>query len=174
MQRKNNIHGIMMRPCSLTEEDNEQIMQSTQYSVKENFLTVYQNHMVAMEIVSECAKIYITKNWEKITDWTNLNVIIEDNTSTSTEYYNYVKETRRRRPKTKVKQHSSSTIDELFSRMDEEDKKRHNPIKTITDVVLDTTDGDFSLTINDKQHLWISDDSVIIIANFIEKTLNKK
>lgn len=163
---KNNIQGIMMRPCSLTEGGNEEIMLSTKYSTKENFLAKYEDHMAAMQIVAECAKIYITNNWEKVTDWTNLDVVIEDNRNISTHYYNYVKDIRRSTVNNK-----SKVLDELFERIDKEDEKNHNPVKTITNVVLDTTDGDFSLTINEQPHLWISDESVIIIANYIEEVL---
>jgi hypothetical protein len=56
-----------------------------------------------------------------------------------------------------------------IERMERKDKAKHNPIITLTDVVLDTIDGDFSLTINGKDHLWIDNDSIIDIANYIEK-----
>jgi len=173
MTRKNNIYGLMFRPSSSNEEENDEIWHSSDYSTRTDFLKNYQNHMAAMEIVAGCAKVYITKNWEKITDWSELDVVIEDNTRESTDYYHYVKSTRRR-PIRKVKEHTSPVLDKLFSRIDEDNKKRHNPIKTITDVVLDPSDGDFSLTINGKQHLWISDESVIIIADYIEEKLKKE
>jgi D-tyrosyl-tRNA(Tyr) deacylase len=38
-------------------------------------------------------------------------------------------------------------------------------------VVLDPTDGDFSVTINGNEHWWIQDEAVIIIADYIEKQL---
>ena len=38
-------------------------------------------------------------------------------------------------------------------------------------MVLDPSDGDFSLTINGKEHWWIQDEAVIIIANYIENQL---
>lgn len=173
MNRKNNIYGLMLRPSSSTDEENDETWHSSVYSTRTDFLKEYQNHMAAMEIVAGCAKIYITKNWEKITDWSELDVVIEDNTKESTDYYHYVKSTRRT-PKTKDGTHTSSVLDNLFSRIDEDNKKRHNPIKTITDVILDISDGDFSLTINGKSHLWISDESVIIIADYIEEKLKKE
>ena len=41
-------------------------------------------------------------------------------------------------------------------------------------MVLDPTDGDFSITINGKEHWWIQDEAVIIIADYIEKKLKKE
>jgi hypothetical protein len=45
----------------------------------------------------------------------------------------------------------------------------HNPIVELNDVVLDPTDGDFSVTINGKEHWWIEDSAIIKIADYIEK-----
>jgi hypothetical protein len=42
-------------------------------------------------------------------------------------------------------------------------------------VILDPTDGDFSVTINgDKNHWWIHDEEVIVIANYIEETIKNE
>ena len=55
--------------------------------------------------------------------------------------------------------------------MERERKEKHNPVKSIDRVVLDPSDGDFSLTINGKEHWWIQDEAVIIIADYIENQL---
>ncbi len=154
----NKIHGILMRPASINQEDNKLVFQTTSYSVTNNFLGVYRDHIAAMQIVAECAKIYILENWVKIDDWSNLNVVIEDNSGEPTEYYNYVE-------KENKSQHK------FMVRFNERNKLKHNPIQTLSDVVLDPTDGDFSLIINGKNHLWISNDSVVIIAEYIETNL---
>lgn len=169
---KNGICGIGMRPCSTTNEHNDTVMHSTDYSVKSNFLQEYNNHIAAMEIVAECAKIYILNNWEKVIDWSNLNVVVTDGRGGKykpVEYFNYVK---RERKKQGVK--SSGLMNDILASMDATDKKKHNPIVSLNDVVLDPTDGDFSLTINGKEHFWISDDSVIVIAAYVEQQLNPK
>ena len=57
---------------------------------------------------------------------------------------------------------------------DEMDKERHNPIREFNSVVLDPTDGDFSITVNgNEEHWWIQDKAIIIIADFIEQKLKK-
>lgn len=168
MERKptNNIYGLMFRPSCMTTEDWERVMMSSDYSVGAGFYQEYRNHIAAMEIVAGCAKAYILKNWEKVEDWSGLDVVVEDNTGDPTEYYNYENS---RLHKKKVL--NPGVLDKVFSRLDERNKAKHNPIVSLTDVVLDPTDGDFSLTINGKDHLWISDDTVIIIADYIEKKL---
>jgi hypothetical protein len=62
----------------------------------------------------------------------------------------------------------------MMERIKEHNRERHNPIVSFDEVVLDPTDGDFSVTINGKGHWWISDDSVIAIADYIEKQLKAK
>ncbi len=166
--RKNPIYGLTFRPSAQTVEKHEEIFQSSDYSVKTDFYKNYSNHIAAMQIVAGCAKHYILNNYEKVIDWSDLNVIIEDNSKQPTEYFKY-----KPRKRLRLVKDVSSVVEKTFNRLDEEDKLRHNPIITLTDVVLDSMDGDFSLTINSKDHNWISDDSVIIIAEYIEKQLKK-
>ncbi len=165
---ENQISGIIFHPCFMSEEDFENGMKSTDYYTSENFLQVYRNHIAANEIVASCAKIYILKNYEKIESWKGLDVKILDNSGKITEYYNYDETPRRPAGK------RSDTIDGILKRIDKDNKAKHNPINTLTDVVLDTTDTDFSLKINGKDHLWIDDESCILIANFIENKINGK
>lgn len=160
-----------MRPCFTSVPDFEKAMHGTVYGVKQNFYKEYSNHIAAMEIVAECAKAYILNNYQKITDWSNLEVVAEDNGygrkgKPFIEYYNY----KQRSPR-KIGGKRSEISLKIFDRIDADNKLRHNPAKTVTNVVLDTTDGDFSLTINGNKHNWISDSTVIIIADYIEKQL---
>ena len=152
--------GMLMRPCSAIEAENETIWKSSEFYTEANFYSEYSKHIIAMQHIAECAKIYITKKWAEVSDWKYLNVVIQDNSGTKTEYFNYI-------PRNK----HTTTKSSVRERMEADRAKRHNPISTITDVVLDPTDGDFSLTINGKCHLWIDNESVIIIAAYIEKTL---
>jgi hypothetical protein len=119
--------------------------------------------------VAGCAKIYILNNYQRITDWTDLEVVISGKGKTF-DYYNYKERKRRGRA-----HHSEDQkdFDNIFDRLDQENKLRHNPVTSVTDAVLDTSDGDFSITINGNEHWWLKDDEVIIIADFIEKTLNE-
>ena len=58
------IPGMIMRPCSTTEEDNEKIFQTNEFFCKENFFENYRKYLIALSITAESAKIYLAKNWE--------------------------------------------------------------------------------------------------------------
>ena len=49
--------------------------------------------------------------------------------------------------------------------------KKHNPVLSLSEMVLDPTDEDFSITINGVDHNCIDDDSVIILADYAENWL---
>jgi hypothetical protein len=143
----------------------------------------YRKHMAGMSHVAECAKIYIYKNWEKVQDWSALEVIvIHGPTGEATEYYNHehylsLQEDRKKKREERAKKRGldkvskNSIISDIFEEMERGRKEKHNPVKSIDRVVLDPSDGDFSLTINGKEHWWIQDEAVIIIANYIENQL---
>ena len=170
-----------MRPASMTEEQNEKVWQSSEFYTTAHFRSEYSKFVTAQQHVAECAKIFIRKNWEKVTDWTGLNVVIEAKQGT-VEFYNYKPEKRARRirkdpPPDGVKRArgvSSPVIDKMMREIDAEEKAKHNPIVTITKVVLDPTDGDFSLTVNGQELWWINDEAVIEIAHFIEQKLKSE
>jgi hypothetical protein len=151
------------RPCFLTTEDFEKGMQKSEHFCSSDFREEYQKHLSILSIIAESAKVYVLNNWTKIEDWSKLDIIVLDNTGKPTEYYNYVP--------FDVNQKGSETWKRIVNSMNELHKEKHNPIVSVEDVVLDPTDGDFSLTINGKTHLWISDETVIILADYIEKTL---
>jgi hypothetical protein len=165
MRKENDIPGLLFIPSSLTLEEHEEVYKSAKFYTNEKFMAFYREHIIAMQTIAECAKIYILNNYSKVKDWSKLNVIINDNSDESTEYFNYVPITKHRAS------NSSETGQKLLKRINERHMEKHNPITSITDVVLDPSDGDFSLTINDKVHLWIDETSVIIIADYIEKAI---
>jgi hypothetical protein len=163
------IVGEVMRPCFMTEEKFEEGYRSSVFWTESNFMDAYRNHIVGMGHVAECAKIYIFKNWKKITDWTDLHLIVSHGPSGKvTEYFNYVPREKKDTPR-----NGSKIFEKVFQSMEEDDKKRHNPVITFDDVVLDPTDGDFSVTINGNEHWWIKDEAVIVLANFIEEKLKE-
>ena len=163
----------------MTEEEFEKGYRNSIFWTDKDFFNEYRKHMAAMSHVAECAKIFILKNWEKVTDWSDLEVIITHGpTGESTDYYNHekhAKRTERRKERQKKTDKSARELPEslrkIYLEMEEKDRARHNPIQSITNVVLDPTDGDFSLTVNGKEHWWIQDEAVIIIANYIENRL---
>lgn len=172
MRKHRQLYGLMFRPSASNQKDYKKYIFSSDYAVKNDFRKAYQDHIAAMQIVAMSAKIYALNNWKKIKNWSDLDISIVDNTGKETRYYKYVKESRSltRAKNRKAKGHYIKFLE----KMDKEDKKNQNPIKKISGVVLDTSDGDFSLDINRNPHLWIDDESVIVLADYIERKLNKK
>lgn len=156
------LHGQLFKPSASTVEEYEKIYERSEFYTPANFSHEYRKHIVAMEHVAECAKSYILKNWERIDSWKDLHLLVKDNTGEVTEYYDYTPCSR---------ENWSDTLSELFEEIDQKRQKAHNPVESLTGVVLDPTDGDFSFTINGKDHLWVDDETVIVLANFIETKL---
>lgn len=159
--KQKQIHGILMRPVSTNQEDHKETMHSTRHSVSSKFLSTYNDHIAAMEIVASCAKIFILENYQKVTDWSDLEVTIRKGKE-ETSYY-------------KFKPHRfichSEGMKKLMEERDAKKKANENIATSVTDAVLDTSDGDFSITINGKEHWWLSDDEVICIADYIERSV---
>jgi hypothetical protein len=85
------IIGEVMRPCFMTEEQFEEGYQSSVFWTDKDFMNAYRKHIVGMGHIAECAKIFILKNWKKITDWTDLHLVVTHGPSGKvTEYFNYV------------------------------------------------------------------------------------
>ena len=180
---KRQIPGEFGRAVFMSEEEFEEGYKRSIFWTDSKFMDEYRKHMAGMSHVAECAKIYIYKNWEKVQDWSALEVIVIHGPSgEATEYYNHehylsLQEDRKKKREERAKKRGlnkvskNSIIDDIFEEMEREKKEKHNPVKSIDRVVLDPTDGDFSLTINGKEHWWIQDEAVIIIADYIEKQL---
>lgn len=159
-----NIRGMILRPAPTTLEDYERVWKSSEFWAEKNFKDEYQRHLIAMEHIAECAKLYVFNNWKRVESWKNLELEVDywdnvDKQRKVVKFFNWVPSKRKRNDK----------FAHLFDRSDQ-----HNPIESFADVVLDTTDGDFSVTINEKQYWWISDDTVIKIADYIEKCINEQ
>ena len=162
------IIGQAFVPSFMSEEDFEACYRTSEFWTETNFYDSYRKHIVAMQHVSNCAKIYILKNYKQVEDWSGLNVIvIHGPTGKATEYYNYM-------PEDRMNILGKDVMSKMFKHIDKKNQKKHNPVVTLTEVVLDPTDDDFSLTINGTEHWWIQDEAVIIIAEYIEKQLKKQ
>ena len=164
MSEENQIDGEVMTPCFMTEDEFAAGYLASKFYVKSNYLDAYREHLIALSHVANVAKSYILNNWQKVEDWSNLEVTLKHGlTGDLGEYYKYT-------PNTRL-QSSDPAFSKILQEIDSNDQKRHNPIIKVSEVVLDPTDGDFSITVNDTPYWWISDQAVILIADHIEKTL---
>jgi hypothetical protein len=153
--------GINFSPCFTTVEDYESAYRSSEHWTDFDFVRRYRRAIIALDDISSAAKIYILKNWQQVKDWRDLEVeITAGNTGVTTSFYSY-------------KEPREIGHGKIFQDYYESRKDGHNPVVTVSDVVLDPTDGDFSITINGKEYWWIDQESIIIIADYIEKTLKK-
>lgn len=161
------IQGSIFSPCFMTEEEFEDGYKKSIFYVDGDFKKEYENHIAAMGHIANIAKSYILKNWKSVKDWSDLEVVvIHGPTGKSTYYYSY-------KEKISRKNYQGSSAD-IFIKFDRDRKRKQNPVSTVDEVVLDPTDGDFSITINGEEHCWIQDEAVIIIADYIEKQLEKQ
>lgn len=161
--------GSFMRPCFNSEIDYENALKKSEFYTKNNYFESYNNHVLAMEIIADCAKIFISKNYKKIGDWSGLNVFIKRGKNgkyNPIEYYNYIPYER-----TESEELKKSPMSEMLEEIDREDRERHNPAKTVSKVVFDPSDGDFSITINDNEHWFLDDETIVVIADYIEEQL---
>jgi hypothetical protein len=159
------IHGSVFSPCFMSEEEFENGYKDSIFYVDKDFKKEYESHIAAMEHISNIAKSYILNNWERVKDWSDLEVaVIHGPTGKSTYYYSY-------KEKIRKKEYGSGMISDFLIKSDRKRKRNQNPVHSISNVVLDPTDGDFSLTINGNNHWWIQDEAVIIIADYIEKQI---
>ena len=155
---QNRIHGHMFRISSPdVGEYGKRVAGYTQ--VNSDFKNEYSYHHAAKQSIAEAAKVFLEDNWKNVKDWTHLSICVRDNTGDKTEYFNY-----------KDKDRGYPQTDDAFDLHDYY-MERHNPVQTVSDMVLDPSDGDFSVCINDHWHLWIDDDSVIMLAEYVEGEL---
>lgn len=162
------IHGSIFSPCFMTEEEFEAGYKGSIFYVDKDFKKEYENHIAAMGHISNIAKSYILNNWERVKDWSDLEVVVNHGpTGDATYYYSY-------KEKIRKKEYGSGIISDMLIKSDRKRKRNQNPVLSINSVVLDPTDGDFSITINGNEHWWIQDEAVIIIADYIENQIKKE
>ena len=160
------IGGFGFSPCFMTENEFEEAYKSSIFYVDKDFRKEYENHIAGMGHISNIAKSYILNNWKLVKNWSDIEVVvIHGPTGDSVHYYAY---------KERIQKKDYRNANDIFLKFDKARKRNQNPVVTIDEVVLDPTDGDFSITINGHQHWWIQDEAVIIIADYIEKQIKKQ
>lgn len=165
------IGGGGFSPCFMTESEFEEAYKSSIFYVDKDFRSEYEKHIAGMGHVANIAKSYILNNWKMVKDWSDLEVVVEHGPTGDKVYYYSYKERIRRKDYTNNK---GILVTDMFLKWDKAKKRNQNPVVTIDEVVLDPTDGDFSVTINGHQHWWIQDEAIIIIADYIEKQIKKQ
>ena len=168
---ENQIYAEVFRPCFISEEDFEDGYKKSIFWTEEKFMSKYKEHKAALSHIAECAKIYILKNWEGVDDWTDLDVkITHGPTGKSTHYYKCEDYDV---PTPDATDGEGSLISNIFEEIRAKRKKNEKIVNSVSKIVLDPTDGDFSITVNGgEEHWWIQDEAIIIIADYIENKLS--
>jgi hypothetical protein len=149
--------GMLFYPCSTDFEGFKETWKCSEFYLESDFFKQYNLHVNAAQHITECAKIYIMENWEKVTDWSNIYLNLYHRKEEKDYYFSPKKEKR--------KGSVGAEFRNLF---------KDNPLSGFDKIVLDPTDGDLSVTIKRKQFLWINAEAVITIAQYIETFLNPK
>ena len=156
----------LFSPCLFTEEEYDETYKESIFYVEGGYREEYVKLISGASHIASIAKSYIIKNWKKVKDWSDLEIVLTHGPTGEKGYYYTYKKSESIRSKSKA-------IGSLFKDYEKRRKRNQNPVFSIDEVVLDPTDGDFSITINGKEYWWIDDNSVIIIADFIENQLKK-
>ena len=174
----------MLRRVFLEEGDYKKHWQSSVFWVEGDYKNEYHKYQEAMHHIAEFAKMYILENYKKVKDWSELDLkITHQLDGTKVEFYNhYKKPVPPKEPSERMerflslvskgeKRKISDSYQKLLDEIEETNKKKHNPIVTFDQAVLDTSDGDFSVKINGQDFYWITDRPIIEIADYIEQQL---
>jgi hypothetical protein len=116
--------------------------------------------LAAAETVVSCAKSYIVKNADRVTDWSGLNIRLK---SSNGEWDYYYKHTVVFIPK------GDGPLDRVLREFEEHCRDNEQQVREIDTITLDTSDGDLSITVNGKEYIAIGDREVIDLAAYIEK-----
>lgn len=158
-----------MTPCFTSEEKMKDAYSTCNGWSSSNFMEEYLRKFSEANMIAESAKFYILENWEKVEDWSGLEItLMGAHQKTPIQFYN--KELHS--PPNFHPDYKGGMITRWLERYGES-QEQHNPISTFNGVVLDPSDGDFSITVNGIDFLWISYDTIITIADYIEKSLNE-
>jgi hypothetical protein len=149
--------GMLFYPCSMDFDSFKETWKSSEFYLESDFYKQHNLHVTAAQHIVESAKIYIMENWEKVTDWSNINLNVYHRKEKKDYYFS---------PKRDKKGTHSKIFEKILG--------KDNPLKGFDKIVLDPTDGDLSVTIKGKEFLWIKAEAVITIAHYIETFLNPK
>lgn len=147
----------MFRPVFMTEEEMEKAIPEEYFG---NFGKKVMDYKAKISMVEEAAKVYILRNWQKIDDWTDFRGRLVSGASSKSQYYY---------------NHTPRKCEGSVLKMWEQSlREDHYPLREVNEVVLDPTDGDFSVTVNgDEEFMWLQE-GIIELASYIEKQLKDK
>lgn len=144
----------------------QEVLNSLRSSVKyseRNFLGAFDNLSLEIRRVVEAAKIYILDNYQKVSDYSDLSLILRCANHKGSRYFG-------KKSKPRMGANTSSVLKNMLSELDKETIQ----IEKFDKAVYDWSDGDFSVTFNGVGYNWIDSNSIVDIAHYIEEKLKEK
>lgn len=144
----------------------QEVLNSLRSSVKyseRNFLGAFDNLSLEIRRVVEAAKIYILDNYQKVSDYSDLSLILRCANHKGSRYFG-------KKSKPRMGANTSSVLKDMLSKLAEETIQ----IEKFDKAVYDWSDGDFSVTFNGIGYNWIDSNSIVDIAHYIEEKLKEK
>ena len=135
-------------------------IRSTKEYSEMNFQDSNSKIWVAHNSLISAAKIYIIDNYKRITDYSDLHLMLRSGATGFKFYFG---------PKSGRGISKSSIITEILKELDDQTIV----IEKFDEAIYDWSDGDFSVVFNEVSYNWIDDESVINIASYIEEKLGK-
>jgi hypothetical protein len=148
----------MLVDVSKGEEEVLSVIREGKKYKEKNFGIRYIEFSAEVRSLVESAKIYILDNYEKVTDYKTLHLMLRCANHEGTQYFG----TRSKRNKGGSK---------VFNNLISELNRKTIQIKKFDKAVYDWTDGDFSVVFNGVSYNWIDSNSIIDIAAHIERKL---
>lgn len=164
------LHGAMS-PIFEDEDQYRKFVEGLDVDVTNGFVDTYLNINHQRVRLVEQAKIFVLDNWERIDDWSELEITLESAASgLKTSFFTFKGED----DYLEATQINSKHLRNARERRIAQDKSRNNPIESFDDVVLDFHDGDFSVTVNGQDYLFLSPREILTLAFFIESKLKEE
>jgi hypothetical protein len=166
---------------SQDEENTLNSIRSKESYGREKFYENYSRINSEFSALVAGAKIYILDNYKKVNDYSDLSMILVSGASGERVHLGKKRADREKKPEPEPTERMKKFLalvkpapvsDRMQKMLDDLDSKMIT-VSTFDEAVYDWTDGDFSVTLNEKSYLWITSESVIEIAHYIETKLKE-
>lgn len=167
---------------SQDEENTLNLIRSKESYSRESFYPNYSRILSELGSLVAGAKIYILDNYKKVKDYSDLSMILTSGASGERVHLGKKRADRVKKPEPepteKMKKFLATVkpapVSKRVQKMLDDLDSKMITVSTFDEAVYDWTDGDFSVTLNGKSYLWITSESIIEIAHYIETKLKEQ
>ena len=149
--------GNFLIKCFVSLDEMKHALKQDENFISEKFADKYCEMLGKLSLIADIARIYTYENWKKVEDWSELSITLTYKRKNIT-FFKYIEH--------------DHTANELDKSLDTFLKNMHNPVNSVTDFSVDPTDRDTYIKINNKW-FFLNDEDVIVIADYIEKSIRQ-